>query len=256
MKITKNELKQMIKEALHEANFAGRADLQRPVDKAVGTNAKEAFEQTIKDLVVELNQRFSADKAGNKTGKNSFVQKPYLDKDWTPEGVMKVIIEFTTVGSKECATLYYKDNIARWLREQPRIRQQNINVASRMTDDDSVYEYILSCNVGASSDTPKDNVNQLAQKAVIEELRLDENGRGYSRDVWQITDMNQFLDSLVNYGNNKLGVKSIGELWEQVHNCNTCRYKSQCDVLYAETGEKLSCAELMNIMVGESDVTG
>lgn len=144
MVITKSELRQMIREALQEANFAGRTDLQRPVDKAVGTSAKEAFEQTIKDLVVELNRRFSAGRHGN----NSFVQKPYLDKDWTPEGVIKVIIEFTTTGSRECATLHYKDSIARWLREQPRIRQQGINVASRMTDDDSVYEYILSCNVG------------------------------------------------------------------------------------------------------------
>lgn len=255
MKITKNELKQMIREALHEANFAGRADLQMPVDKSVGTDAREAFEQTINDLVVELNRRFSA----GRTGKNVFVQKPYLENDWTPEGVIKVIIEFTTTGSRECATLHYKDSIARWLREQPRVRQQGINVASRMTDDNNVFEYILSCNVGVSDEAPKGKVNQLVHELVKEELaqlRLLENGRGYSRDVWLITDMNQFLEALINNGNNKLRVRSIGELWEMAHSCKTCRYQHQCDVLYEETGERLGCTELMNIMIGENDVTG
>lgn len=160
MILKKSELRQMIREALQEAGFVGRANLQTPDYKLVDTNAREAFEQTINDLVVELNRRFSA----GRTGKNVFVQKPYLENDWTPEDVIKVIIEFTTTGSRECATLHYKDNIARWLREQPRVRQQGINVTSRMTDDNSVFEYILSCNVGTAEETAVINSQQPVQE--------------------------------------------------------------------------------------------
>lgn len=104
----------------------------------------------------------------------------------------------------------------------------------------------------------KTDLKALIKEMLHEELAnnsLLENGRGYSRDAWEITDMNQFLEYLINNGNNSLSVKSIGELWEKAHTCKSCPYKSQCDVLHAETGERLTCAELMNIMVGESDVS-